>query len=241
VVIKILFRQYYQKLHRLILPVIFPEKKITLDFDEYIQLQNANQELIISPVPKEEPAIESKLKTLTIRIKDTLEANTTYTLNFGNAIRDINEGNIARNFTYIFSTGSTFDSLTLSGKVVLAVNGKVDTTIIVMLHKNGDDSAVVNEKPRYLTRLDSSGNFRFRNLPSGTFYIYALQDEGTVIVINPKNNYLLLPIVPSLFKTIINLFFCMLMQNKLPPMHPCPLVPSLQAGQNPVLLARIKD
>ena len=156
----------------------FSEKKITLDFDEYIQLQNANQELIISPVPKEEPAIESKLKTLTIRIKDTLEANTTYTLNFGNAIRDINEGNIARNFTYIFSTGSTFDSLTLSGKVVLAVNGKVDTTIIVMLHKNGDDSAVVNEKPRYLTRLDSSGNFRFRNLPSGTFYIYALQDEG---------------------------------------------------------------
>ena len=82
------------------------------------------------------------------------------------------------NFTYIFSTGRNFDSLTLSGKVRLAVNGKVDTTLIVMLHKNGDDSAVVNEKPRYLTRLDSSGNFKFRNLPSGTFYIYALQDQG---------------------------------------------------------------
>jgi len=156
----------------------FSEKKITLTFDEYIQLQNPNQELIMSPVPKEEPAIESRLKTLTIRLKDTLEANTTYTLNFGNAIRDVNEGNIARNFTYIFSTGRTFDSLTLSGKVLLAANGKVDTTLIVMLHKNGDDSAVVNEKPRYLTRLDSSGNFRFRNLPWGTFYIYALQDQG---------------------------------------------------------------
>src|SRR6185369_14572613 len=156
----------------------FYEKKITLTFDEYIQLQNPIQELIMSPVPKEEPEIESKLRTLIIRLKDSLEANTTYTLNFGNAIRDINEGNIARNFIYIFSTGRTFDSLTLSGKVRLAVNGKVDTTIIVMLHKNGDDSAVVNEKPRYLTRLDSSGNFRFRNLPSGTFYIYALQDQG---------------------------------------------------------------
>jgi len=156
----------------------FSEKKITLTFDEYIQLQNPNQELIISPVPKEEPAIESKLRTLSIRLKDTLEANTTYTLNFGNAVRDINEGNIARNFTYIFSTGRTFDSLTLSGKVILAANGKVDTTLVVMLHKNGDDSAVVNEKPRYLTRLDSSGNFRFRNLPWGTFYIYALQDQG---------------------------------------------------------------
>ena len=156
----------------------FSEKKITLTFDEYIQLQNTNQELIMSPVPIEEPAIESKLRTLTIRLKDTLQANTTYTLNFGNAIRDINEGNIARNFTYIFSTGHTFDSLTLSGKVILAVNGKVDTTLVVILHQNGDDSAVVNEKPRYLTRLDSSGNFKFRNLPWGTFYIYALQDKG---------------------------------------------------------------
>jgi hypothetical protein len=156
----------------------FSEKKITLTFDEYIQLQNPNQELIMSPVPKEEPEIESKLRILTIRLKDSLEANTTYTLNFGNAVRDINEGNIARNFTYIFSTGRTFDSLTLSGKVILAVNGKVDTTLVVMLHKNGDDSAVVNEKPRYLTRLDSSGNFKFRNLPWGTFYIYALQDQG---------------------------------------------------------------
>jgi len=156
----------------------FYEKKITLTFDEYIQLQNPIQELIMSPVPKEEPEIESKLRTLVIRLKDSLEANTTYTLNFGNAIRDINEGNIARNFIYIFSTGRTFDSLTLSGKVILAVNGKVDTTLVVMLHKNGDDSAVVNEKPRYLTRLDSSGNFKFRNLPWGTFYIYALQDQG---------------------------------------------------------------
>jgi len=156
----------------------FYEKKITLTFDEYIQLQNPIQELIMSPVPKEEPEIESKLRTLIIRLKDSLEANTTHTLNFGNAIRDINEGNIARNFIYIFSTGRTFDSLTLSGKVKLAVNGKVDTTLVVMLHKNGDDSAVVNEKPRYLTRLDSSGNFKFRNLPWGTFYIYALQDQG---------------------------------------------------------------
>ena len=102
----------------------FSEKKITLTFDEYIQLQNPNQELIMSPVPKEEPAIESKLRTLTIRLKDSLEANTTYTLNFGNAIRDINEGNIARNFTYIFSTGRTFDSLTLVRKSYIGCKWK---------------------------------------------------------------------------------------------------------------------
>ena len=157
----------------------FKTNRITLTFDEYISdIQNSRQNLIISPVPKRDPDIESKLRTIIIKLKDTLEPNTTYTINFGDAIRDINEGNIAKNFTYIFSTGTTFDSLTLSGKVVLAENGKVDSTLSVMLHKNGNDSAVASEKPRYVTRLDSSGNFTFRNLPGGTFYIYALKTEG---------------------------------------------------------------
>lgn len=156
----------------------FSEKRITLTFDEFVELQNVRENMIISPVPKTDPVVESKLRTVIIRLKDTLELNTTYTLNFGNSIKDVNEGNIAKNFTYLFSTGLTFDSLTLPGKVILAENGKVDTTLVVMLHKNGEDSAVVNEKPRYLTRLDSLGNFTFRNLPSGTFYIYALQDQG---------------------------------------------------------------
>jgi hypothetical protein len=156
----------------------FEGNHITLTFDEFVQLQNPRENLIVSPVPKIDPQVESKLKTVTIRLKDTLEPNTTYSLNFGNAIRDNNEGNIAKNFTYLFSTGPAFDSLTLSGKVLLAENGKVDTTLIVMLHKNGEDSAVANERPRYLTRIDSLGNFTFHNLPPGTFYIYALQDEG---------------------------------------------------------------
>src|SRR5439155_14441883 len=157
----------------------FKTNRITLTFDEYISdIQNSLQNLIISPVPKRDPDIESKLRTVIIKLKDTLEPNTTYTINFGDAIRDINEGNVAKNFTYIFSTGTTFDSLTLSGKVVLAENGKVDSTLSVMLHKNGKDSAVASEKPRYVTRLDSSGNFTFRNLPGGTFYIYALKTEG---------------------------------------------------------------
>src|SRR5436190_8270172 len=151
---------------------------ITLTFDEFINLDNPHENLLISPVPKTEPVVEAKLRTVVVRLKDTLEPNTTYTLNFGNAIKDVNEGNPARNFTYIFSTGDTFDSLTLSGKVILAETGRADSTLAVILHKNGDDSAIVNEKPRYATHLDSSGNFTFRNLPPGTFYIYALKNEG---------------------------------------------------------------
>lgn len=156
----------------------FNSNRITLTFDEFITLDNTHENLLISPVPKNEPVVESKLRTVIVRLKDTLESNTTYTLNFGNAIKDINEGNPAKNFTYIFSTGSTFDSLTLSGNVVLAETGRVDSTLAVVLHKNGDDSAVVNEKPRYAARLDSAGRFTFRNLPAGTFYIYALKNEG---------------------------------------------------------------
>jgi uncharacterized protein (DUF2141 family) len=156
----------------------FNTNKITFYFDEYVQLDNVHENLIVSPTSKIEPVVDARLRTVTIKIKDTLEDNTTYTLNFGNSIKDINEGNITRNFTYLFSTGKNLDSLELSGRVLLAQTGKPDSTLIVMLHRNKDDSAVIKERPRYIARLDSGGNFRFRNLPSGTFYLYALKDDG---------------------------------------------------------------
>ena len=157
----------------------FTGNKITLNFDEYVQLDNNLQEqLIVSPTPKVAPSIEAKLKTITIKIKDTLEPNTTYSIDLGNALKDINEGNAFRNFTYIFTTGSKFDSASLSGNVILAENGKIDTTLIVMLHRNLDDSAVVKEKPRYYTRLDTKGNFRFHNLAPGLYNVFALKDPS---------------------------------------------------------------
>ena len=118
------------------------------------------------------------MNTITVKLKDTLEPNTTYTLNFGNAIKDVNEGNILKNFTYIFSTGTYIDSLELRGKVLLAETGETDTTLTVMLHTNKDDSAVVKEKPRYIAKVGRQGNFDFQNLPPETFYLYALKDEG---------------------------------------------------------------
>ena len=157
----------------------FKDSHITLTFDEFIQLDNPRTNLILSPVPKREPEVTSSLRTITVKLKDTLQPNTTYTINFGNAIKDVNEGNINKNFTYIFSTGSYFDSLTLTGKVLLAETGKPDSALVVMLHQHGEDSAVFNENPRFLTHLDSAGNFRFRNLPYGKFYIYALEDMGS--------------------------------------------------------------
>jgi hypothetical protein len=155
----------------------FTGNRITFTFDEYVKLDNVMQNLIVSPIPRVQPTVTSRLTTVTVRLRDSLEANTTYSLNFGNSIVDVNESNPLANYTYVFSTGSSLDSLTFSGKVLLAETGEIDSTLIVMLHINPDDSAVINERPRYMARLDGKGNFTFRNLPSDTFYVYALKDE----------------------------------------------------------------
>ncbi len=156
----------------------FRDDRINFSFDEYVTIQDIQANLVMSPIPKSVPTVDYKLNTVTVKIKDTLEPNTTYSMNFGNAIRDVNEGNIIKEFTYVFSTGPYIDSLELSGTVVLAEDGKLDTTMIVMLHTSANDSAVVKEKPRYITKLNGKGGFRFKNLPPATFYLYALKDEG---------------------------------------------------------------
>ncbi|HRP33497.1 MAG TPA: Ig-like domain-containing domain [Agriterribacter sp.] len=156
----------------------FKGNKIVITFNEYVQLDRPETQLIISPVPKVSPIIEAKLKEITIRIKDTLEENTTYSINFGRSLKDINEGNPAKQFTYLFSTGSYLDSSSLSGKVINAETGRTDSTLIVMLHRNFEDSAVSKEKPRYFARLDSAGNFTFNHLAPGRYQIFALKDEG---------------------------------------------------------------
>lgn len=155
----------------------FTGNRIILNFDEFVEIQNAFENVIVSPTPNNVPIITSRFRTVSIKIKDTLEPNTTYSINFGNALRDINEGNVATNFTYLFSTGPRLDTNSFSGKVILAETGKIDTTLIVVLHRNLDDSAVVKDKPRYVAKLDGKGNFQFRNLAAGTFAVYAIPNE----------------------------------------------------------------
>ena len=156
----------------------FNTRTITFTFDEFIEPpQETFKNLLISPTPSTPPNVESKLRTLTVKIKDTLEPNTTYYYNFGDAIKDVNEGNVLHNFSYIFTTGTTLDTLQLSGKVLLAETGSVDSTLFVMLFKSGVDSAVIKDRPRYIARVDGKGNFRFLYLPSGTYYIYVMDDR----------------------------------------------------------------
>ncbi len=152
--------------------------RLSFSFDEFIELQNTQQEVIVSPLPATTPVIESKLKEITVRLRDTLEPNTTYTIQFGNAIKDYNEGNVLKGFSTTFSTGSRLDSGMLTGKLILAETGKIDSTLIVVLHRSADDSAIVNQRPAYITRLNGQGEFRFQQLPDRNFYLYALKDDG---------------------------------------------------------------
>ncbi len=164
----------------------FKGNRITLYFDEYVQLQDIQQNLLVSPTPVKNPYIDAKLRTVTIRLRDTLEPNTTYTINLGNSIRDINESNVLKDFRYVFSTGSSIDSLFFTGKVQLAETGKTDSTVIVLLYKNLADSAVAKQKPKYIARLDGAGNFSFQNLAAGEYKIYALKDGDGSRTYNSK-------------------------------------------------------
>jgi len=125
-------------------------KNITLTFDEFVQLDNVSENIIYSPVLKTIPSADYKLRNVTIRFRDSLEPNTTYSIDFGNAIQDVNENNIARNFRYVFSTGPTIDYNSYAGKVMIAETGKVDSTLWVVLHRDLSDSAIQKLQPRFI-------------------------------------------------------------------------------------------
>ena len=152
--------------------------RVVFTFDEFIELQNAQQAVIISPLPATPPTIEGKLREVSVRLRDTLQPNTTYTIDFGTAIKDYNEGNVLKNLRYSFSTGDRLDSGRIKGKLVMAENGKLDSTLIVILHRSGADSAIVNDRPAYITRLNGRGEFEFGQLPDRSFYLYAIKDDG---------------------------------------------------------------
>ncbi|MGZ5287744.1 MAG: Ig-like domain-containing protein, partial [Flavisolibacter sp.] len=158
--------------------VNFRGKRITISFDEYVDLKDVSNNLFFTPTFENVPKIAVRARSIVIPFSDSLEPNTTYVLNFGNAIVDMNEGNVLQNFTYTFSTGPALDSLEINGKVFLAETGGTDTTLLAVLYRDLSDSAVVNKRAPYITRVDRQGNFRFRYLPRVNFAIYILGGDG---------------------------------------------------------------
>jgi hypothetical protein len=172
----------------------FKGNEIKLVFDENIKLKNLNKQLIISPPMKYEPSIlpTTPSKTITIKIKDTLRTNTTYSFNFGQGIADNNEGNPLNQFKYVFSTGDYIDSLTLDGTVKSAYDKEVESFVSVMLYEVNDtfkDSIVYKENPKYVTNtLDSLKAFRLENLKAGKYLLVAMKDYNSNNKYNPKTD-----------------------------------------------------
>ncbi len=160
--------------------VSFNEKKITISFDEFIQLNSPSEQIIISPPMENKPTFNSKGKVLEIRLDGNLLPNTTYTLNFGNAIGDNKENNIVSNLVYVFSTGQQLDSLTINGKVVDAFNNKPlkDVVVGLYLDETFNDSTIIKEKPIYFSKTDNEGEFSILNLPSKLFRFFAIKDDN---------------------------------------------------------------
>lgn len=155
----------------------FKGKTIKLDFDEFFKLSNQYTEITMSPTPVKTPEYKTKEKSLVITLKDTLEKNTTYVINFGKAIADVTEGNILKNFTYVFSTGAHIDSLSISGKVINTQTGEREKEATVMLFTLKQDSLFFGKKrPTISTSTDTSGNFSLNNLHPDNYRIYALKE-----------------------------------------------------------------
>ena len=154
-------------------------KEIVIAFNEFITADALQENLIFSPTIKTVPLIDARLNVLRIRINDTLASNTTYSLKFGNAIKDVNEGNIAKGFTYVFSTGNHIDTGTFKGSVRVAETGEVDSTLLVVLHPINKDSAIFKDKPLYYTKLNGKGQFEFQFLPTQSFNAFVVPNDFT--------------------------------------------------------------
>ncbi|MGV3760894.1 Ig-like domain-containing protein [Parapedobacter sp.] len=162
----------------------FDAKKIVIQFDEFIKLSNPFKEISVSPDLEQPINPRVKRKNIEITLPDTLEENTTYTINFGKAIGDFNEGNPLLNYSYVFSTGNIIDSLGISGKVVNALTKLPEKEITVLLIPTRQDTIFGKRKANIFTLTDSAGAFKLQNLREDTYRIYALKEENNDRVYN---------------------------------------------------------
>ena len=156
--------------------VNFKGDKVEITFDEIINLKDQQKKVIISPAPKTQPLIRTVGKKVTIEFRDELEENTTYVIDFSNAIEDNNESNQLDGYTFAFSTGDEIDTLAVSGIVLRAKDLEPMQHVIVGLHSNLDDTAFTNLPLERVSRTNDRGKFTIRNLKPGSYHVFALSD-----------------------------------------------------------------
>ncbi|MCA6362271.1 MAG: Ig-like domain-containing protein [Bacteroidetes bacterium] len=153
-------------------------QRVVIEFNEYVTLSNVNEQLIISPPLANPPEVSIRRREVVIDFKDTLRPNTTYTLSFGNSIRDITEGNVLDNFRYVFSTGPVVDSLRIRGRVTDAFTLAGEKEALVILYNTAADSAPLKMRPWYFTKTRADGSFELTNLRAGSYKVVAITDKN---------------------------------------------------------------
>ena len=168
----------------------FIGKKIEITFDEFITLENANQNVMISPPLKEKLDIKLKNKTVVVKFKENLVPNTTYTINFGAAIKDLHEGNPFTDYVYSFSTGDHIDTLSITGKVVDAETMKPIENVYVGLYaadRDNLDSLPMTTAPNYISKTDKEGQFSLNGLADKSYRVFALKDANANLYFDLAN------------------------------------------------------
>ena len=165
-------------------------KKVNIYFNEFIKLENASEKVVVSPPQNEAPEIKATGKRITVSLQDKLQPNTTYTIDFSDAITDNNEGNPLGNYTYSFSTGDHIDTLEVAGYVLEAENLEPVKGILVGLYSNQNDTAFQKQPMLRVSRTDSRGHFSIRGVAKGDYRIYALQDMDGNYMYNQKSEKL---------------------------------------------------
>lgn len=168
------------------------EKKINIQFDEFIQVKDAGSWLV-SPPQKQIPEFKVKGKSLEIELKDTLKENTTYSITFGSSIADFTEGNLLPSFKYVFSTGSFTDSLIISGQALNISTGKAEKDISILLYREEKcktDSLFFKSEPDFFASADEQGTYTADHLPAGKFLVAAIGDKNKNLRFDPPEEWI---------------------------------------------------
>ena len=162
------------------------EKKVTIEFDEFIKLEKAAEKVVVSPPQLEQPEIKASGRKVVVGLVDSLRPNTTYTIDFADAIVDNNEGNPLGNYAFTFSTGTTIDTMEVSWTVLSASDLEPVKNIQVGLHSDLSDSAFMKKPFDRVSRTDSRGHFSIRGIAPGKYRIYALMDGNQNYLFDSK-------------------------------------------------------
>lgn len=170
----------------------FKGRSIHLTFDEFVTLNNPSNTVLISPPMNKKPTYRTSGKTVIIRFEEPLKPNTTYSINFGDAIKDLHEGNVFSGYTFNFSTGEMIDSLSLKGKVISASTLKPNEGFYVALYSDDNDTVTLDSmpykvKPNYITTTNKNGEFQFSGLADKAYLIFTLNDNNSNMVFDLPN------------------------------------------------------